>query len=241
LASGAIEIGLVGDIDEAAAIAAVSKTLGALPKRAQAGAEPVKAAPAAFTADRKPRIVYHEGAADQGAISLSWPTTDDSDFKDSLTRDLLAAVMQLRLIDVVREELGATYTPNASSVDSSTYKGFGYLTASAPASQSSMDSVAKAIRQIASDLRAAPPSADELLRARKPILERWQRQARENGSWVMLTAEAQARPELLDRRRTRAAVLEAITPAQIEAAADRYLDPAAAVEVRVVPKSAAAG
>jgi zinc protease len=241
LANGGIEIGIVGDIDEAAAIAAVAETVGALPQRAEPGARPTNAALATFTADRKMRTIYHAGAADQGAISLSWPTTDDSDFKDSLTRDLLAQVMGLRLIDVVREELGATYTPNASSVDSSTYKGFGYLTASAPATPGSMDAVASAIRQIATDLRAAPPSEDEMLRARKPILERWQRQARENASWVALVAEAQDRPELLDRRRARSALLEAITPADIEAAADRYLDPAAAVEVRVVPKPASAG
>ena len=241
LANGAIEIGLVGDFDEAAAISAVAQTVGALPKRAPNDAAPAGATPATFTADRAVRTIHHQGAADQGTISLSWPTTDDSDFRDSLTRDLLAAVMQLRLIDVVREELGATYTPNASSFESSTFKGLGYLTASAPAAQGSMDSVAKAIRQIAADLRTAPPSADELLRARKPILERWQRQARENGSWAMLTAEAQSRPELLERRRTRAAMLEAITPADIEAAASRYLDPAAAVEVRVVPSSTPAG
>jgi zinc protease len=210
--------------------------VGALPKRAAPAASSTAAAPVSFTSDRKPRTIYHGGAVDQGAISLSWPTTDDSDFRDSLTRDLLAAVMQLRLIDVVREELGATYTPNAGSIDSSTYKGFGYLTASAPAAPGSMDAVAKAIRQIAADLRAAPPSDDELLRARKPILERWQRQERQNGSWVALAAEAQSRPELLDRRRTRATVLEAITPADIEAAAERYLDPAAALEVRVVPQ-----
>ena len=240
LANGAIEIGLVGDFDEAAAIAAAAQTVGALPQRAEPATAPA-AVPVAFTADRKPQTIYHEGAADQGAIALSWPTTDNIDFKDSLTRDLLAAVMQLRLIDVVREELGATYTPNASSFDTSTYKGFGYLTASAPAAPGSMDAVAKAIRQIAADLRAAPPSDDELLRARKPILERWQRQERQNGSWVALAAEAQSRPELLDRRRTRAAVLEAITPADIEAAAKRYLDPSAALEVRVVPQPASAG
>ena len=238
LAGGKIELGLVGDFDQDAAIAAVAKTLGALPQRGAAEAVVAGVRPVAFTADRKLRTIYHGGSADQGAISLNWPTTDDHDLKDSLTRDLLAAVMELRLIDVVREKLGATYTPNAASVDSSTYKGFGYLTASAPAAQSSMDAVASAIREIASDLRATPPSADEMLRARQPILERWQRQARENGSWVALVAEAQTKPEYLERRRTRAAVLEAITPAEIGAAADRYLDPAAAVEIRVVPKPA---
>ena len=149
--------------------------------------------------------------------------------------------MGLRLIDVVREELGATYTPNAGSVDSATYKGFGYLTASAPAAQGSMDAVAKAIRQIATDLRTNPPSADELLRARKPIVERWQRQARENTSWVGLVADAQDRPELLDRRRTRSAVLEAISPADLMATAKRYVDPAAALEIRVIPRPVPAG
>ena len=235
LANGGIEIGLVGDIDEDAAIAAVASTLAALPARAEAGATPAGVKPAVFTADRKLHTVYHGGSADQGAISISWPTTDDSNLKDSLTRDLLAEVMGLRLIDVVREELGATYTPNASSVDSSTYKGFGYVSASAPAAPSSMDAVAGAIRDIAGELRTAPPTADELLRARKPILERWQRQQRENNSWVGLVAEAQSRPELLDRRRTRAAVLGAIAPSDILAAAKRYLDPAAALEIRVLP------
>ncbi len=241
LANGSVEIGLVGDFDQEAAIAAIAKTLAALPQRGDAGAKPAGVRPVTFTTDRQPKVVYHEGAADQGAITLAWPTTDDSNFKDSLTRDMLAAVMGLRLIDVVREELGATYTPDASSVDQSTYKGFGYLTASAPVAQGSMDAVAGAIRKIAADLRASPPTADEMLRARQPILERWQRQTRQNGSWVALVAEAQSRPDYLERRRTRAAVLEAITPADVGAAADRYLDPKAAIEVRVIPQPAKAG
>ena len=238
LATGGIEVGLVGDLDEAAAIAAVAETLGAIPQRGDPTATPAGVKPVAFTANRSARSLYHAGAADQGAVAVGWPTTDDSDAKDSITRDLLAAVMGLRLLDVVREELGATYTPNAGSVDSSTYDGFGYLIASAPAAPASIDDVADAMRKIAGELRTAPPSTDELLRARKPILERWQRQERENSSWVALVAEAQSEPEYLDRRRQRAAILEAITPAQIAAAAKRYLDPAKAVEIRVIPRPA---
>ena len=241
LANGAIRIALVGDIDENAAIKAVAESLGALPARSAKATPSVAPKPAQFTADRALRVLYHAGSADQGAIALSWPTTDDSDFKATLTRDLLAEVIGLRLIDVLREELGATYTPNASSVNSATFKGFGYLTASAPTAQGDMEATSKAMRKIAADLRTTPPSADEMLRARKPILERWQRQARENGSWVGLAVDAQNRPELLERRRTRAGILEAIAPGDITAQAKRYLDPAAALETRVVPKPAAAG
>ncbi|QDM40748.1 insulinase family protein [Altererythrobacter sp. TH136] len=238
LASGGVEIGLVGDFDEAAAIAAVAQTLGAVPRRGDPAANPAGVKAVTFTADRTPQTIYHGGSADQGAIALAWPTTDGKNLKDSLTRDLLAGVMGLRLIDVVREELGATYTPNAQSVDSLTYKGFGYLTASAPADPASMDEVAAAVRKIAADLRTNPPTADEMLRARKPTLERWQRQERENNSWVALVSEAQTRSDLLDRRRNRARVLEGITAAEIKAAAQRYLDPAKSVELRVLPKPA---
>jgi zinc protease len=241
LANGAIRIGIVGDIDENAAITAVAVSLGALPNRSANPASQMSIRPAQFTTNRAPRTLYHAGSVDQGVIALTWPTNDDSDFKATIARSLLAEVMGLRLIDVLREQLGATYTPNASLEDSATYKGFGYLTASAPATPDAMDTVAQAIRQIATDLRTAPPSADELLRARKPILERWQRQARDNKSWIGLVAEAQRAPAELDRRRTRTAILEAIVPNDIAAQAKQYLDPAAALETRVVPKPAAGG
>lgn len=238
LAHGAIRIGIVGDIDENAVIAAVAESLGALPNRSANPASQMSIRPAQFTTNRATRTLYHAGSADQGAIALSWPTNDDSDFKATIARSLLAEVMGLRLIDVLREQLGATYTPNASLEDSATYKGFGYLTASAPATQDAMDTVAKAMRQIATDLRTTPPTADELLRARKPILERWQRQARNNDSWIGLVAEAQRAPTELDWRRTRTAILEAIVPNDITAQAKQYLDPAAALETRVVPQPA---
>ena len=236
LAHGAIRIGMVGDIDQNAAINAVAETLGALPNRSANPASQMSIRPAQFTTNRAPRTLYHAGSADQGAIALSWPTTDDSDFKATIARIVMAEVMGLRLIDVLREQLGATYTPNASLEDSATYKGFGYLTASAPATQDAMDTVAKAIRQIAADLRTTPPTADELLRARKPILERWQRQARDNNSWIGLVAEAQRAPAELDWRRTRTTILEAIVPNDITVQAKQYLDPVAALEIRVVPQ-----
>lgn len=240
LANGAIEIGVVGDIDEAATIAAVAASLGALPARAAAGTAPANAVPVKMTADRSVRTIYHAGAPDQGVITMAWPTTDGTDTKDSLTRDLLAAVLQLRVTEELREKLGATYSPDAGSVDSPTFKGFGYISASATSAPGSMDQIAAAMRQVVTELRTAPPTADEMLRARQPILERWQRQSRENASWVSLVTEAQTQPGRLDRQRNRVAILEAIKPADLQASARTYLDPARGVEVRVVPTPPAA-
>lgn len=94
---------------------------------------------------------------------------------------------------------------------------------------------------MAETLRTSPPSSDEMLRARKPILERWQRGERENDRWIGVVVDAQQSPTALEYRRTRTAILEAIVPNDIAAQANQYLDPAAAVETRIVPKPAAGG
>jgi hypothetical protein len=67
-------------------------------------------------------------------------------------------------------------------------------------------------------------------------LERWQRQARDNNGWIGLVAEAQRAPTELDWRRTRTTILEAIVPNDITVQAKQYLDPVAALEIRVVPQ-----
>ena len=234
LDQGSIALGLVGDFDEAAAIAAVAATLGALPPRAPRASD-VPDAEAAFAADREARILRHAGAADQGYLSVSWPTTDESELRPAMVRSLLAAIYQLRLLDEIREKLGATYTPNAISFASDTYAGLGHMTAVAPAEPAQMDLVAQTMKSIAAGLAASPPDADEVLRARNPMLEQFQRQERQNGAWTGVVTEAQSDPAGLDRRRERRAVLESITPAELQAAAQRWLA-GAPLEIRVLPQ-----
>ena len=234
LEGGAVELGLVGDFDPDAAIEAVRQTLGAIGPRGTDSGEKA-AVPLAFVTEPALRIVRHGGGADQGYVSVSWPTTDDSDFESSLTRRLLAAIFQLRLTDVVREELGATYTPEALSYSSDTYEGFGHITGLASATPENMDTIAAAMRRLAGELAAAPVDEDTVLRARQPILESFSRGETSNSSWLGAVAEAQGNPETLDRRRRRTEVLSSITAEDIRAMAERYMTAEAAVEIRVLP------
>lgn len=234
LAQGPVAVSLVGDIDEDAAIAAVASTLGALPPRGQRQrggfAEPGLAFKAAGTT-----TLTHTGQPDQGAISISWPTTDDRDLKDSLTRSLLAQVMSLAALDLVREKLGATYTPQGLSYDQSTYAGFGHITLVASAAPAQMGLIEEAFRKIAGDMRGAAPSGDLLQRAREPLLTAMARSDKQNASWSAVANTAQSWPERLDRRRQRQIVLSSITPAEIQAAAKRYLLDGKSAVIRVVP------
>jgi zinc protease len=237
LAEGPLALGMVGDFDPEAAIAAVARTLGALPPRGLRTETLEGAAPVASLTDRATRVLTHTGAVDQGVLALGWPTTDASDQKDDYTRDLLAAVMTLRLTEKLREELGATYSPEAFSYSHLSLKGFGYLAAYATVPPTEMDDTAAAIRAIAVELAAQPPAAELFERARNPIRAGYERAETQNGGWLALVTEAQSNPQALDRRRQRLAILDAITPADLQAAAVRYLAGTAPVELRVVPEA----
>ncbi|RNJ62734.1 MAG: insulinase family protein [Porphyrobacter sp. IPPAS B-1204] len=237
LAEGPVALGLVGDFDPDAAIAAVAATLGALPAREVRGETLEGTAPVRFTADRATRVITHKGAADQGVLALGWPTTDASDQRDDYTRDLLAAVMSLRLTEKLREELGSTYSPEAFSYTHPSLEGFGYLAAYATVPPEAMDETAATIRAIAAELAAQPPAADLFERARNPIRANFERAETQNGGWLAIVAKAQSDPSLLDRRRRRIATLDAITPADVQAAAQRYLAGGVPVELRVVPEA----
>ena len=233
LSAGPVEVALVGDFDEDAAIAAFAKTLGALPPRPARAAAPA-GAPFAFAEDRSPRVLRHEGAADQGYVALNWPTTDGRDLRSTLTRELLAAVIQIRVLEKLREELGATYSPDTFSNAPLAPDGFGHLTVAAQAAPDKAELVVASIGEIAAELRGAPVSDDLLLRARRPILERYREQERQHGAWLTPVALAQSRPDRLDRRR-RAEVLEAVTAADLQAAAREFLDEGPLL-IEIMPK-----
>jgi zinc protease len=236
LKNGPIEIALIGDVDEKAAIDSFARTFGALPKRGKA--KPVGQT-VAFTADRTPRVLIHNGANDQGAIAFAWPTTDDSNQKDQLTRGLLGNIFGLKLLEVVREKLGATYSPAPLMEASDIYPGYGYVGSWMVAEPDKMDDVRDAVTAIVADLRDNPVSDDMLLRARKPNVERFIRQDQENGGWAFVASVAQSKPDRLDRRRKRIAILEAITAADIQKAAQTYLTEEAKLEVRILSKEMA--
>ncbi len=233
--TGAIEIGIVGDIAEQDAIDLVARTLGALPMRDATPPSFAEARRVAFPSDRAPVTLHHEGKADQAMTLAYWPTTDDADYPQVARLNLLAGVMRLMLTEQLRERLGATYSPGASSNMSDVYPGFGQFSISSSIDPKDAPAVEAAIAEIARTLRDTPVDADLLLRARQPILERIERSRRENANWLAIVDQAQSAPRYLDRFRTNRAIYQAITAADLQAMARRYLEPDAMLRIRVMP------
>jgi zinc protease len=234
IASAPIEITIVGDVDEKAAIAAVASTFGALPARKLSDKVDPDITKVAFRADRTPIVLTHEGPQDKAIIESVWPTTDDSDYREVVGVDLLKDVLSVMLTDSVRETLGDSYGVSVNSLMSNVFKGYGYMSATAVVAPDKTDEVQKAIADATQQLRDKPISDDLLARARNPELEGVTRQDRDNGFWVGALSEAQSEPERLDRIRQRKSILQSITAADIQKLAQKYLRPDAVQQVRIV-------
>lgn len=236
LKNGAIEIALVGDIDEAAAIAAVAQTFGALPPREPAFRTYAEQPPRSFTANRDPRVLRHTGPADQALIRYSWPTRDDADPVAALTLELLERVARIALTDELRETLGKAYSPGASSRLSRHWTGYGTFDVTASVAITEVKTTEQAIAETISRLRSGPIDTDLLLRARQPMVEALHNALKSNGGWLGLVDRAQGEPERIERYLEAEKRLSALTPADVLAAAQRWLDPAQALEILVLPE-----
>ena len=236
LSNGPIEIGIVGDVDEAVAIAAVGKTFGALPVRTADYPSYAAGRTVKFPTSRTPITLTHSGKPDQGIAMTVWPTTDDANHAQEVTLELLSQVIQLQVTDVLREKMGATYSPSAGSDMSSLFKGYGQMTVSSTAEPGKMEDIFKAVDAIAAGLATKAPSADLIARARNPMLERIERNRRENGYWMGIVDEAQSLPKDLRYPRDQERLLRAVTAADLQAAAKLLLKPGAELRVRIVPK-----
>jgi zinc protease len=238
LQKGAIEIGVVGDIDENQVIALVASTFGALPARETVFRDENERPARIFTADRTPRIVRHQGPADQALLRLTWPTRDDSDPVAAMQLEMLERVVRLQLTESLRESLGKTYSPSAASSLSRTWQGYGTFGIAASIDVHEVAATRAAIREALANLRAAPVDADVLQRARQPVLEKLQNALKSNAGWLSLVNRAQSESERIDRYVGAKARLQAITAQEVQAMAQRYLDPDAGLEVLVLPESA---
>jgi zinc protease len=240
LARGAIEVALVGDLDEDAAIEAVAATLGALPPREAAFNPRQENRTRSFTATRGQRVLTHKGEPDQALLQWIWPTTDDSDLAETVRLNLLSRIVRLELTDRLREELGQAYSPAAGSSPSRHYPGYGTFTIRASVAADQVGPSRAALDGLIADLRAGPLDADVIERARKPVLEEYRNALKDLGGWTSLAARAQSEPDRIDRFLAIPQVVEAIIPEDIHQMALKYLSPDGAVAFAVLPAEAKA-
>ena len=240
LTEAPLEVTVVGDVDEAAAVAAVAQTLGALPQRRGGSRVRADAETTRYPAEAPPPIhVTHAGLRDKAAVWMVWPlyVWTPARQRESRALTLLREVMSDALKRELRERLGATYSP---SVGLSSDRGGdqGAFSVAVQTTPEQADRVAEAVRAVARRFAEQGVTSAELEKVRKPLMEETARRTESNGWWLSVLDGSWADPYKLEQQRTWLPDYTGITAAEVSAAARRWLA-AAPVTAMATPALAA--
>jgi zinc protease len=171
---------------------------------------------------------------------VAWPTDDFyDDPAEARAVQVLRAMVQIRAIEKLREELGATYSPIVLSEASEAFDEFGMMAVGAEVNPAQLDRLMQIIVEVAEGLKSGEVSADELARAREPMLLALGNERATNGYWVNRLGGSTWDPRRLDTVRTQEQALRAVTPCGNPRLAQKYLIPANAYHLAVDPPAAA--
>lgn len=242
LQNGYLEIGIVGDLDIQEVITAAAATIGALPARAKEKPDTTALRNVAFPKGTPEKEFAFDSKITKSMALVFWPTTDRmKDVKLSRQCNLLAEVLSDRVRKKIREELGESYSPRVASMMSDTFNGYGQVMAMMSAEAKDAAQLSKIAKEIAAELAAKGANADELDRARKPLLTAMEEQQRNNSWWLAtIVAPCQSRPERLDWARSMIGDYTSINLDDLNKLAAEYLKAEAATAVTVVSSGKAA-
>jgi len=234
LASGPLEVSVVGDLDIEAVINSVAKTLGTLPAR---GPRPSldSERKVTFPADPFKKDYGFDSEIPKSLVAVYWPTSDGIDVHRERRLSLLSSILGDRLRVRVREQLGSTYSPTVASSASEVLPGYGYFAAVVIVAPDKAKEIQDVVVGVAADLAANGVTEDELARAKNPIKTAILDSERTNGYWITVLSRAQEWPATLDNARSRKADFFSITKADMDALAKEYLSPDKASRVIVHP------
>lgn len=236
LEQGPIELQLFGDFDKAQAIEALKNTFGALPPRKPLPPElqvPRFAEPAATST---PLVLTHRGDPGQAAALVSWPTGGGmTGISESRQLQILSDLFQNRLLDAMREKLGASYAPQVNNDWPTDLDNGGSIMAIAQLQPDAVPVFFATANEIAADLIARPPSADELDRVIEPLRQQLTRASTSSAFFMYQLEGATSDQRKFAALRTLLPDFTRTTPAEMQALARKYLGPARSWRLAVIP------
>ncbi len=202
LATNDLEITVVGDMDPKAVTDLAARYFG--------GPAPFGNASETGTADTQPRFPSGESLdvrvdteIPKALAVTAYPSDAIWDIRKTRRFSVLANIFSDRMREIIREKMGATYSPFAYNDPSRAYPGYGALTAMSHVDPAAAASVADVMTDIGAALAEAPPSEDALKRALDPLLTGIRDSRKENSYWLetVLTG-SKWHPEQIEWSRT---------------------------------------
>ena len=237
-----IEVNIAGDVDEDEVRSLVASTFGALPPRRAPLPDKPDAWFMRYPASPAPPTlrVHHDGASEKAVALAVWPlwVARPERRREEYAVSLVAAILNDKLIQQLREAQGKTYAPHAEA----TLPDFGdqgELAAVVEASPSEVDAAAQGIREVAQRLARGEISSADLEAARSPKLAGLARQAQTTAYWLAAISTSSRAPTSLNDALDARDLYGAITLEEVRKAAADWLSAAPYVVIatpRAVPR-----
>jgi zinc protease len=242
LARGPVEAIIVGDVTLDVAVEAMRKTIGALPKRSAASVPEALRQVQPPAPNPRPQVFTHEGAADQAYALIGWSTFGGtSRILERRALSVAANIIEVRLFERLREEEGATYSPDVAASSSEELPAWGIFYAAAEIKPESADTFFRIAREVVADMAAKPAAPDEFARAKNPVVTGIERRLMTNGYWLSAMENWTTEPELIEQTRNFLADYKNMTAEDVRRAVAAHVADAGDWSMLVLPSKAKAG
>ena len=240
LARAPIEVAVVGDIEQDAAMDLVTRYIGSLPPR-----ERISDA----TLDELRTIEHPEGPLEVAeSIETSTPVAiaitgsfgpDASNVRDTRLIRFATQILSTRMVKEIREEEQLVYSISAQAQPSTVHPGMGLIFAAGPTNPGNEQRLADKIDEMFTDFAENGPSSDEGEVARGQIFNKFKEDTEQPGWWSGQLSAATYRGKSLDDLSDMEAAYSAFTADDIRDAFARYYTDDNKMSVVVGPKSSA--
>ncbi|MET0982356.1 MAG: insulinase family protein [Telluria sp.] len=185
------------------------------------------------------RVVY-SGSEPKSTVSLTFTGKAEFSQLEQMRMQALVEVLNLRIIEVLREKLSLIYGGSAGGTISRIPYGSYSLAVTLPTGPENVDKVLAATFEEFERLKREGPQAADLAKVKQNWIQNYRRSLRENGYWL-----GRIQSSLMDGTDphsilTHEARVNALTAAEVQEAARRYLDNNNYVQVVLYPQKAAA-
>lgn len=237
LRQGPVEVLVFGDIDKEQIADQLRVTFGALPAREPIADDVAARVPGFASAGEAPSVLFHRGDANQSAAAVVWPSGGGvASIRESRQIEILTQLFNNRLLDALREQAGASYSPQVFSNWPVDVASGGRITAIAQLEPEFVPIFFAEADKIARELAVNPPTADELTRVTEPLGQMIRRASTGNQFWLYNLEGAAFDPQRAVLLRSLLADYTQTTPELMQYLAERYLAQGKALRLAVIPE-----
>ncbi len=175
-----LEISVVGDFERDKIVTLMNRYFGTLPprKKAKMNHLPVKFPKGEIA------VFEIQSEINKALINIGWQSDDYSNISRTRRLHMLASILEERVRLVVREKLGASYSPFVYNSSNRFIPGYGLIHARMIVEPNKIAGVKEAVLQICDDLVKNGVTEEELQRAKEPTLTSLKDTVRSNHYWL---------------------------------------------------------